>query len=388
MASLTAGLLFLSACGGSGADSGSGGETSEDVLTEATAAVRANREGQDGPLPTTGPAPQAGQNIWVICSTMAAEGCSVPAEGAKEAGEAVGWDVTIVDGKGSPEEYANGINSAIAARADGIILANVDCVNAKSALENAKQAGVKTFAFYAFDCDDPMLASGGAPLFDAQLLLAGGITYQEFSEERYSRSQADYAIASTDGGAKIIEFTETDILIAQHLNLGFEKRIANCGGCEIVKKVPFTLTDLVTGKLQGKTEAALTQNPQADVVYVPYDAALTAGIAQAVVASGRNDDVLVVGGEGLTPNVGFVRDDKGQDFIAGTPARWVGWAAIDGMNRLLQGEPQVDSGIGYQTIDGEGPFPSETTYYDGNVDADGTPKQDYEANYRKIWGIS
>lgn len=252
MASLTAGLLFLSACGGSGADSGSGGETSEDVLTEATAAVRANREGQDGPLPTTGPAPQAGQNIWVICSTMAAEGCSVPAEGAKEAGEAVGWDVTIVDGKGSPEEYANGINSAIAARADGIILANVDCVNAKSALENAKQAGVKTFAFYAFDCDDPMLASGGAPLFDAQLLLAGGITYQEFSEERYSRSQADYAIASTDGGAKIIEFTETDILIAQHLNLGFEKRIANCGGCEIVKKVPFTLTDLVTGSSRAR----------------------------------------------------------------------------------------------------------------------------------------
>ena len=66
----------------------------------------------------------------------------------------------------------------------------------------------------------------------------------------------------------------------------------------------------------------------------------------------------------------------------------MGWAAVDGVNRMLQGEPQVDSGIGLQTLDGDGPLPKKTTYYDGNIDADGNPKQDYVAHYKKIWGVS
>jgi ribose transport system substrate-binding protein len=96
----------------------------------------------------------------------------------------------------------------------------------------------------------------------------------------------------------------------------------------------------------------------------------------------------VPGGEGLSPNIGLVRENKGQDSIIGSPANWLGWAAIDGVNRLLNGQPQVDQGIGLQTLDGDGPLPKETTYYDGNIDVDGNPKQDYEANFKKIWGVS
>jgi ribose transport system substrate-binding protein len=358
------------------------------VVAEAQAAVAKNRQGTDRALPTSAPKPQPGKNIWVISCTQAGEGCSTPAAGAKEAGESIGWKVTVFDGKGSPDEYANGIRSAIANKADGIILDVVDCVAAKSPLQEAHQAGVKVFAFYSLDCDDPLAGSGGQPLFDAQINYESGKTYAQVTEDLYSRSVADYVIAKTGAKAKIIEFTEDDILVGQHLYKGFEKRLNDCSGCTIVKKVPFTLADLVTGKLQAKAAAALTQNPQANVLYSPYDAALTLGIAQATVAAGRTDDLLVTGGEGLTPNVGFVRDNKGQDFVAGAPARWVGWAAIDGINRLLQGQPQVDEGIGYQTLDREGPLPKKTPYYDGNIDANGNPKQDYAANFKKIWSAS
>lgn len=386
-------LAFVAACGGAESETDTAAPAAaagagDAVVTEAKAAVEKNRQGTDRALPASAPEPQAGKKVWVISCLQAAEGCAVPAQGAEEAGKAMGWEMTVFDGQGAPDVYAKGIRAAIADKADGIILDVVDCVAAKSPLEEAKKAGIKIVANYSFDCNDPLLGAGGEPLFDGEVQYESGKSYLELVEDLYSRSVADYVIAQTDGKAKIIEFTQEDILVGQHLYKGFEKRIADCSGCEIVKKVPFTLADLVTDKLQAKTTAALTQNPDATVLYAPYDTALTLGISRAVTAAGRDGDILVAGGEGLTPAIERVREGKGQDFIAGAPSRWTGWAVADVMNRVLNGEPNVDSGIGFQTLDTESPLPESTKYYDGNIDENGEPKQDYEANYRKIWGVS
>lgn len=394
-----AALSLAAACGGSDSETvnadpateSSGAASSDagsDVVTEAKAAVETNRAGTDRALPAAGPKPEAGKNVWVISCLQVAEGCAVPAKGAEQAGKEMGWDVTVFDGQGAPDVYAKGVRAAIADKADGIILDVVDCVTVKSPLEEAKKAGIKVVANYSFDCNDPLLGAGGQPLFDAEVQYESGKSYLELVEDLYSRSVADYVIAETDGKAKIIMFTQEDILVGQHLYKGFEKRIAECTTCEIVKRVPFTLADLVTDKLQGKTTAALTQNPDADVVYAPYDTAITLGIGRAVTAAGRDKDILVTGGEGLTPNVGFLRDGKGQDFIAGAPSLWTGWAVADTLNRVFAGEPQVDSGIGFQTLTTDSALPTETPFYDGNVDESGKPKSDYKANYRKIWGKS
>lgn len=377
-------VSLVAACGES--TSGDVGTTAPDVVAEAQAALAKNREGTDRALPASAPKPQAGKNVWVISCTQAAEGCSQPATGAKEAGESIGWKMTVFDGKGSPDVFAEGIRSAIADNADAIILDAIDCVTVKSALQEAREAGVKIYGIFSMDCDDPFV--GGEPLFDAQLTYEGGMNLGEYFEGPFIRSLADYVIAETDGEAQIIEFTQDDALISKHLNKGFEDRIKDCSGCTIVAKVPITFSDLISGRLQTKAEAALTRYPQANVLYGLYDSALILGISQAVVASGRNDDLLVPGGEGLSPNIGFVRDNKGQDAIIGSPANWLGWAAVDGVNRLLQGEEQVDAGIGFQTLDREGPLPEQTTYYDGNVDAEGNPKVDYQAHYKKIWSGS
>ncbi|MGJ9423607.1 sugar ABC transporter substrate-binding protein [Aeromicrobium sp. CF3.5] len=381
-------MTVLAACGGSADSGGGSGTTSAAVVDDAKAAVAKNREGTDRALPSSAPKPEAGKNIWVISCTEAAEGCSAPAAGAKEAADLIGWDLTVFDGKARPDIYANGIRSAIADNADGIILDVVDCVAAKSAIEEAKKAGIKIFAFYAFDCNDPLLKDPGEPLFDAELRYGGDMTYPEYVEKVQSRQAADYIVAQTEGKAKVIMFDDQDLLVGMHVNKGITDGLKDCAGCEIVKQVPFNIDDLLTGKLGGKGEAALTQAPQANVLVAPYDSSLTGGIAQSVVTSGRVDDILVTGNEGLSPNIDLIRDNKGQDYSTGNPARWVGWAAVDSMNRLLQGEPQVDQGIGHQTIDGKGPFPKETTFYDGNINTDGTPKQDYVANFKKIWDVS
>ncbi|MFC7505750.1 sugar ABC transporter substrate-binding protein, partial [Nocardioides sp. GCM10030258] len=158
-------MSFAAACGESAG--GGGGTTTPEVVAEAKAAVAKNREGTDRALPASAPKPQADQNVWVISCTQAAEGCSQPAAGAKEAGESIGWDMTVFDGKGSPDVFAEGIRSAVADKADAIILDAVDCVAVKSALQEAREADVKIYGIFSMDCDDPFV--GGEPLFDAQL---------------------------------------------------------------------------------------------------------------------------------------------------------------------------------------------------------------------------
>jgi ribose transport system substrate-binding protein len=394
-AALTAGplslLLLAAACGGSSgtgtgannaANNGTGGS---DIVAQAKAAVEANYKGQDRPLPASGPKAQSGKNIWVISCTQAGPGCAIPAAGVKAAGEAIGWKVTVFDGKGLPDVYAQGIRTAITQHADAIVLDVVDCVAAQAALKEAKAAGVKLYSFYSFDCDDSM-GGGGSPLFDASLNYQSGMSYAALVEDVYSKSIADYVIAKTDGQAKVIEFTEDDIIVGKHLYLGFEKELAKCGGCKVVKKVPFTLTDLTTGKLPAKTSAALTQHPEANVVYGLYDAALTLGISQAVIQSGRNAQLIVTGGEGLPPNIQAIQGGKGQTMAAGSASQRVGWAAVDGLIRLFAGQPQVDEGLGIQTMDKDHNMPTDPPFYDGNVGPDGKRKVDYETAYKQLWG--
>lgn len=354
------------------------------VLDEATAAVQANLAGTDRPLPTSSPAVFPEANVWVISCTQTAPGCAAPAAGIEEAGGEMGWKVTIFDGQGTPDVFAEGIRSAIADGADAVVLDAVDCVLVTAALQEARDAGVIVFATGSFDCDDPLV--GGEPLFDGQLMF-GDASYLEFAEGVAARSSADYVIAATGGEAKVVALSQSDALIGQHLYNGFAARIAECDACEIVESVSFTVTDLITGQLAPKIDAALTAHPEANAVYSPYDAPLLLGVAQSVVGSGRNDELTVVGGEGLEPNIALISGNQGQDMAFGYAAVQSGWAVADAVNRLLNGEPVVDSGIGLQTIDVDNNLPASGGY-DGNLDADGNPVRDYRAAYRQLWGLA
>jgi ribose transport system substrate-binding protein len=349
------------------------------IVEEAKANLETNYEGTDRALPAEAPAPPKNMNVWVIACSTAAEGCAAPANGAIEAAKALGWKTTLVDGKLDPGVYNSAVRDAVANGADAIILASVDCALTKASLAEAKKAGVKIAGLYGIDCDNKY-AGGGKKLFDAEIIYADGMTYGEWLPGPYAQSAADYVIAKTDGKANVVSMREDDVTAVRLINDGFEARTKECDTCELTV-VPFSGPDLLGGKLQGKTQTALTQNPQADVVFAPYDAAAALGIAAGVKGAGRDKDVLLVGGEGLSPSIGMIKSGSGQDVAIGAPARWAGWAVIDELIRAVAGEPLVDEGIGVQTIDREHPLQTDTPFYDGNG------KEDYKANFRTIWGL-
>jgi ribose transport system substrate-binding protein len=106
---------------------------------------------------------------------------------------------------------------------------------------------------------------------------------------------------------------------------------------------------------------------------------MNAGLAQAVVASGRSADLNVISGLGTSANFDLIRSDSGQDAIVGYPIEWGAWGSVDTAIRVLNGEDVEVTGDGYKVVDGDNNLPASGKDFTGDVD--------YKAAYQKAWGV-
>ncbi|MBL5973766.1 MAG: hypothetical protein D3X82_08390 [Candidatus Leucobacter sulfamidivorax] len=377
-ASLLTVTLLLSGCasGGSGDTGGSDvpGATAGEVSPDAVAAVERGFAAEHRALPADGPTAVEGVDMWLISCGQAFLGCSSTTNATQEALETLGWNVTLVDGKGDPSLFNDGIRQALAARPDGIMLVGMDCPVVKTSLEQAKEQGVPVVAPYSFDCDDP-LAGGSESLFSAQVNYGTESTAEFF--EQWGALQADYVAVQTGGDAQVVELNDPGFLFAQYRNQGFDKRLAEvCASCEVVGQTDFTASDMSDGRAAQKASTLFAQHADANVFVPAYDP-LIAAIAPTL-APAAEAGMLVIGSEGYPENIALIEQGI-QTVAVAMPAHWIGWAAADTMNRVLSGETSMpDAGIGFEIVD-----------KDHNMPADGVwvPNADYVANYKRIWGV-
>jgi ribose transport system substrate-binding protein len=352
-------------------------EVDAQMLAASQAEVDRAYKGTERQPPSQASKPAPGKKVWIISPGQIGESASIPTTAAKEAGEAIGWKMTICDSKLDVANFSLGIRQAVAARADGIILHSIDCPLVKQALNEARAAKVKVLAYYSLDCDDPNVK--GQPLYDGSVNF--GTQFGDYAAltKAWGAAKADWVISKTKGRAKVISFKEDELLVVKYIREGFEERLAQCKSCQIVKTVDFTLADLGP-KLQQKAQGALLQHPEANAIHVPYDSAMLLGISAALLESGRNDKIEAIAGEGFPSNIQLIRDNKGQDAANAFPSKWTGYAAIDSLNSLFHGQKPQDSGIGYQLIDREHNLPPAGQGYE--------PASDYKAAYKKAWGVA
>jgi ribose transport system substrate-binding protein len=346
------------------------------MMAEVHKALELAYAGTERAMPQSAPKPQPGKKVWIISPGQIGESASIATNAAKEAGELVGWKMTLYDSKLDVSNFSLGIRQAVAAKADGIILHSIDCALVKQPLIEARAAKVKILAYFSLDCDDP--AVKGQPLYDGSVNFGDQFGDYASLTKAYSAVKADWVIAKTQGRAKVISFKEDELLVVKYLREGFEQSLAKCKTCEIVKTVDFTLPDLGP-KLQQKAQAALLQHPEANAIHAPYDSVIHLGVGAAILESGRNDTLQVIAGEGFPSNIQLIRENKGQDAANAFPAQWTGYAAIDSINSLFHGQKPQDSGIGYKLVDRERNLPASGAY---------EPKADYKAQYKKIWGVT
>ncbi|MGH9048003.1 MAG: hypothetical protein ACRDVW_11935, partial [Acidimicrobiales bacterium] len=113
------------------------------------------------------PRPAAKHKYVVIISAGQSSISSyIPVDAAAAAAKAIGWKVTILDGKLDPSTYGGLVSQAIALGAQGIVLDGIDCDQVRGPLLRAKAKHIGIAPLYAYDCNDPTEHAGSA-LFNA-----------------------------------------------------------------------------------------------------------------------------------------------------------------------------------------------------------------------------
>ena len=331
--------------------------------------------------PTTAPAPEAGKNLWLVSCGQAYTSCSIPIGAAEEAAQSIGWTTKIFDDQGDPTTVTTGIRQAIADKADAIFMYYIDCAYAAEALAEAREAGIKVAAAESADCSD--LDPSAPSLFDYSVTYSGGLDgpiaggQSPYAEQigLWGQAQGNLAVAKAGGNVNALVFTDNYGFGGKRAAEGMNEVLASCEGCTS-QIIEFPYEDLANGNLATTVSQALLKNPEANVVAAAYDAIAVYGLAQAAADSGR--ELIVIGGEGSAEGMDLVR--AGQITLgAGLPLGWEGYAAVDALNRILQGEDPVPTGMGLQLFDAERNVPAAGGY---------APPFDYKAVYQKAWGLS
>jgi ribose transport system substrate-binding protein len=348
---------------------GSEGESGAQLEKELAAAYKGNF----APFPTSAPKPKPGTNVWVISLNQGSPAPKVVAEGIESASKVLGWDTHVFDTKGSPTGASEGVRQATAAGANLIVMDIIECSVAESAIKAAKAAGITVVAVNAADCDAPNV--GNEALFDDVAAPAEG-GFFPFLEE-LAKIHTAWTLSELEGeSAKILLLHQTDYVgLVQKDKEYTEQIMERCPECEVIN-VDFNTNDVVSEGIKGKVQAALVKNPDAKMMFFPYDATLALGGAAAIEGAGL-PELKVMGGECAASTVTLIYEGVVTACV-GTAYKWMGWQVMDDSLRILDEKPVEPSTVSQQLVDMEHNLPEEGKEYEGN----GT---NFEAEYTKLW---
>jgi ribose transport system substrate-binding protein len=379
-----AALVSISACG-SDDDTGTASPETEGTSSAASAEgstasgptiAELTDTGSEAEPPKTSPPGAKGKTVWWISCGAIAPDCAVPQESAKEAADKLGITFKSADGNlNQAGGYLTAMRTALAAKPDALILHALDCTSVKSAIEEANKADIPILPVEMPDCDAP--PNTGPGVLENDIIYAPTVPDTEAYFRGWGSQAATYLIEKSGGKAKVILNEGTDAVFPL-MNEGFVETFKTCTGCEIVDTVTFTAAEQIpNGPWITRFRAALTKNPTADATFIPSDYAMTAlGGAKAVQEA--NAAMLVVGGSGSGPGMDAVRSGLIEANTYAHDPSWMGYAAMDSINRLLQDQPLVAEGVGTRVVTKDKNLPSTP----------GAPYAspiDWKSIYEKAW---
>jgi ribose transport system substrate-binding protein len=371
-----------SASSGAASSSTASAASSDSVAAAATKALQTWITGSQTAPPTTGPKAQKGKSIWVLSCGQAAAACAYWANSVVQAGQAIGWKVTLYDDKLVPANGNTGLEDAVAAHADGAIVLGNSCPQNEQGLKAAQAAHMPVVGIDEDDCNDPIFGGSGPQLITALKYTAAYPTVDSFLEAN-GTLQAAYLLAHLGSTADVIEFKSTDIVSKELVNTGFEAEYKKlCPSCKLTQ-VDYTLNDLIDGQLKTKAQDALESDSSANGIEVTADSDIGLVIGPVVDSSPNGSKILVVGAEGLSANITAARAGQWESAGSGEPFNWEAWAAVDALNRTFAGSPQVYSGIGLQLWSVK---PTQVNLPAAGQNYD-PPGVNFEQDYEKLWGV-
>ena len=318
-------LLVLSACGGSG----SGSDASSSAKTDEAAVVAAQKRLEpflipvedtkievDTPLTKR---PPTGKKVYVIRYNNPA--AALYDQGMKDAGKALGWDVTInpVDAT-DPQAIPNSMIRAVSQKVDYIVVTSSSIQAAGQGMEAAKKAGIPVF--FGAGVDEPQGQANG--LYGNTLRTGTNAAVLAL---------LDHMIVESGGTGTALFVNAPDYPLLTPIDDSAKKHIAeNCPKCS-VDLLGIAAADL-GGDIASNIVAKIRQNP--DIKYViPVSSILAIGLAPALKAAGLNDVQAYISGA-VEANVKEIRNGT---YPAGDlyPENDYPWLLFDQIARVSVG---------------------------------------------------
>lgn len=387
--------LALSACGGSSSSSSSGGSTASSESggsgeegggpsSSETFSDYSSKNGIAGAkeylkkvgtesnidfesfMPKASPPAAEGKKVAVILNGSEAEGAVRASEGMEKAGEALGWDVEVIDGQLDPNVQSQAINSAVTNQVDGIVLDSIAPVTVGGAVQEALNDGIQVVTAFNPGASEEMKgvfgdASNGT--YEGGLALGAWISVH------------------SDNAGRVVDVPDSSLTLTKARAAGVEAGIKEfCPGCEVLATQQNDIAAMAT-KLPSQTAADIARFGTKDLYMVaPFDAAASFMIQGAKDAKAPYFPIVSMDG-----NSEALEAIKDKNYLAATwaaAAEWMGWEALDQLNRAFaEEEPEGENGnaIVPSLLIDESNVPKSG----GNWE----PAFDYQAAYEKLWGV-
>jgi ribose transport system substrate-binding protein len=311
--------------------------------------------------PTTSPPAAKGKKVTII-SCLQASDCSIDAAGTAEAAKAIGWEPSIIDGKGDVAVYNASIRTAVNNGADGIITIALPVPLIHDGLRYAREKKVPVVSSANVITNDPLLYADN-----------------EHQWIRQGNMLADWMIAKSNGTAGVVVLRDDEYPGIKLREDGVVHELAKCTGCKLLADPNLSVMALINPtQISQQVQSMNARFGKAlDYIVTPYGS--VDGLVVAALKSIHRGDVKVVGYDGNKQQILLCKQGS-VGAIAVTLQTWVGWGAVDLLNRAFNGQKPVKEDVPTYLMTGAG--------CTGDGRAEQTVAFDFRSVYLKLWGVA
>jgi ribose transport system substrate-binding protein len=346
-------------------DSTTGPSGCPEVEARSQAAV-AQAEKTDAPWngPTSGPTAASGKTIVYVAQTMTNPGVAGAADGVRQAARAIGWNVRVIDGGGTPAGIQAAMSEAVALRPSGIVIGGFDPNSTSRQVGRANAARIPLIGWHAVAAPGP---SRRPQLF----------TNVTTRVEDVAGISAQWIIAHSNGHAGVVVITDASIPFARNKSELIRKELGTCSGVKMLayENIPIpdasSRTPREISSLLARFQSRWTHSVAINDLYF----ADAAPAFRAAGKEGSGPPFNIGAGDGDPSAFQRINSRQYQAATVPEPLSQQGWQIVDEFNRAFSGRPAS----GYVA-------PVHITTAANSEGATTWDPSGYREAYRKIWG--
>lgn len=365
---LAVGVIAIPACSSSAAPSAgsspAGHGTSGSLngsLSYAQQQLTAHESAVGWPTLASGPKPATAKTVYIISSDQALEGNIRVVDGLQQAISMLGWKSIVLDGKGTTDAQNAAFQQAVNEHAYAIFDVFIDTNSVGAGMAAIKSAGIPVVSI-----------TSGSPTSGPNAVVAevGSVPFNY----QMGELEAYYAITASKGKVNAIIMEDNSFTTAPPIAQGADAVLKQCSTCKVDTVVTFAAADLVAG-MAGLVQTNLQRYPDANYVFLPYDAAASfaaTGIRQA------GSDAKIVSTGGNLPNLAMIRQGQTEVATVAEPLEYFSFLAVNDLIRYEGGAKPLPFSAPLKILVAANLPPAGQAW---NGDSD------FTGSFRTLWGL-